>query len=87
MSYPGENGGNAGSSGKFNGSSLSGLTGAVPSSKVVSEVRLPVSSMSEALETIHRLGYTGNLQVNFHKGRAMDLKWTVTGGTKPSENV
>lgn len=68
----------------FNGSSLISLAGAEAKTKLVSEVRLPASSMPELLEVVHRLGYTGNLQVNFHKGKALDIKWTATSDTKPS---
>lgn len=64
--------------GSFNGSSLSSLAGAVPSAKLQVEVRLPASSMAEVLETIHRLGKTGNLTVNFAHGKAQDLKWANT---------
>jgi hypothetical protein len=71
--------------GTFNGSSLSALTGAVPSAKLQVEVRLPASSMAEVLETIHRLGRTGNLTVNFSNGRAMDLKWASSREAKPPE--
>jgi hypothetical protein len=67
----------------LNGSSLSSLVGADVHAKIVSEVRLPASSIAEVLETVHRLGYTGNLQVNFHRGRALDLKWTSTSDTRP----
>jgi hypothetical protein len=38
--------------------------------------------MAEVLETIHRLGYTGGLQVNFHKGKAIDLKWANSRDAK-----
>ena len=69
----------------LNGSSLSGLAGAVASAKLQVEVRLPASSMSEVLETIHRLGRTGNLTVNFSNGRAMDLKWASSREAKPPE--
>lgn len=65
----------------LNGSSLAHLTGANVSSRVVTEVRVPASRMAEVLERIHRLGDTGSLQVNFHKGRALDLKWTGTRET------
>jgi hypothetical protein len=34
--------------------------------------------MAEVLEHIHQLRDTGSLQVNFHKGRALDIKWTGT---------
>lgn len=71
--------------GTFNGSSLSALTGAVPSAKLQVEVRLPASSMAEVLETIHRLGRTGNLTVNFSNGHAMDLKWSSSRQAKPPE--
>jgi len=66
----------------LNGSSLSGLAGASASARLQVEVRLPASSMAEVLETIHRLGYTGGLQVNFHKGKAIDLKWANSRDAK-----
>ena len=66
----------------LNGSSLSHLTGAVPSAKLVEEVRFPASSMAEVLSVINRLGHTGQLQVNFHKGRAGDMKFVSTKETK-----
>jgi hypothetical protein len=69
----------------LNGSSLSSLAGAVPSAKLQVEIRLPASSIAEALETIHRLGRTGNLTVNFMNGRAMDLKWLSSRETTPPE--
>ena len=59
----------------LNGTSLSSLAGAEPSAKLQVEVRYPASSMAEVMETIHRLGKTGNLTVNFARGKAMDLKW------------
>lgn len=67
----------------LNGHSLSSLTGAAVKARLQTEVHLPASSISEVLEVINRLGYTGNLQVNFHKGRANNLKWTSTSDTKP----
>ncbi len=66
----------------LNGHSLSSLAGAVPTAKLQVEVRLPASSMSEVLETIHRLGRTGNLTVNFHNGKALDLKWASSREAK-----
>jgi hypothetical protein len=69
----------------FNGSSLSRLTGAVPTAKTVVEVRLPASSIAEVLETIHRLGRTGALTVNFTNGRAGDLKWSSSLTAKPPD--
>lgn len=69
----------------LNGSSLSSLTGARASAKLQVEVRLPASSMAEALATIHKLGKTGNLQVNFAHGRALDLKWSNTVEQKPPD--
>jgi hypothetical protein len=41
--------------------------------------------MADVLETIHRLGRTGNLTVNFSKGRAMDLKWASSRETNPPD--
>lgn len=72
-------------SGLLNGSSLSSLAGASASAHLQVEVRLPASSMAEVLETIHRLGRTGNLTVNFANGRAMDLKWASTRDAKPPD--
>ena len=69
----------------LNGHSLSRLTGAAVKSRVQTEVHFPASSMAEVLETINRLGYTGNLQVNFHNGRANNLKWTSTADTKSGD--
>ncbi len=69
----------------LNGHSLSSLAGAVPSAKLAVEVRFPASSMSEVLETIHRLGHTGNLTVNFHRGKALDMKWSSSRDTKPPD--
>jgi hypothetical protein len=69
----------------LNGSSLSHLTGAVPSARVVTEVRLPASSMSDVLATIDRLSYTGKLEVNFHKGRAMNMNWVDKRDTRPND--
>jgi hypothetical protein len=66
----------------LNGSSLAHLTGAATSSRLVTEVCLPASRMAEVLEHIHQLRDTGSLQVNFHKGRALDLKWTGTRDAK-----
>ena len=43
--------------------------------------------MAEVLETVHRLGHTGNLTVNFHHGRAMDMRWTSSRDTKPPDTV
>lgn len=69
----------------FNGSSLSRLAGAVPTAKTVIEVRLPASSMAEVLDTIHRLGRTGSLTVNFTDGHAGDLKWSSSRTTQPPD--
>lgn len=69
----------------LNGHSLSSLEGAVPSAKLQIEVRLPASSMAEVLETIHKLGKTGSLQVNFAHGKAQDLKWANTIEQKPPD--
>jgi hypothetical protein len=69
----------------LNGSSLSHLTGASVAAKVVTEVRLPASSMSDVLATIDRLSYTGKLEVNFHKGRALNMNWIGTRETKPND--
>jgi hypothetical protein len=69
----------------LNGASLSSLAGAVVDSSQQTSVRLPANSMAEVLETIHRLGHTGQLQVNFHKGRALDLKFVQTRGTRPAD--
>jgi hypothetical protein len=66
----------------MNGSSLSHLTGAETRTKTVTEVRLPAASMADALQEIARLGQTGSLQVNFHKGRALDMKWVLNGDPK-----
>ena len=67
----------------LNGHSLSRLAGAVPSAKLVQEVRLPAARMADVLETIHQLGHTGNLTVNFHHGKAVDMKWSNSRETKP----
>ena len=69
----------------LNGSSLSSLAGASASARLQVEVRLPASSISEVLETIHRLGHTGSLTVNFSKGRAADLKWASSREAKPPD--
>ena len=69
----------------LNGSSLSALTGARVSSKEEVRVQLPASSMAEVLETVHRLGHTGNLTVNFHKGKALDMRWTQTRAIDPPD--
>lgn len=66
----------------LNGDSLSSLAGAKPSARLQVEVRLPASSLADALETIHRLGRTGSLTANFHNGRAMDLKWVSSRDAK-----
>ena len=66
----------------LNGSSLSSLTGAVPSAKLEVAVQLPASSLADALERIARLGHTGNLQINFHKGRAQDMRWRTSHDAK-----
>jgi hypothetical protein len=71
----------------MNGASLSHLTGAETRSRVVTETRVPASRMAEVLDEIHRLGNTGSLQVNFHKGRALDLKWTGTRETKEAREA
>jgi len=71
-------GANANAKDLLNGSSLSRLTGAVPSAKLQVEVRYPASSIAEVMESIHKLGRTGNLTVNYSEGRAMDLKWSTT---------
>jgi hypothetical protein len=73
--------------GILNGSSLSALAGAEPSAKTLIEVRYPASSMAEVFDAIHRLGYTGSLQVNFQNGKARDLKWAATRETKPPDGV
>lgn len=67
----------------LNGSSLSHLTGdgTTTKSRLVTETRFPASRMAEVLAEINRLGNTGSLQVNFHKGKALDLKWTGTRET------
>jgi len=46
-------------------------------------VRLPAARMADVLETIHQLGHTGNLTVNFHHGKAVDMKWSNSRETKP----
>ena len=69
----------------FNGSSISRLSGAVPTAKTIVEVRLPAKSMTEVLEAIHRLSRTGSLTVNFSNGHAQDLKWSSTRETKPPD--
>lgn len=69
----------------LNGSSLSHLTGAATTARLLTEVRLPASSMADVLSTISRLGHTGSLQVNFHKGKAQDLKWASTREAKPPD--
>lgn len=66
----------------LNGSSLSSLTGAAPSAKLQVEVRFPASSMAEVLETIHRLGTTGKLEINFAHGKAQDMKFASTRDAK-----
>ena len=71
----------------LNGSSLSHLTGAKAASRVITEVRLPASSMADVLATIDRLSYTGKLEVNFHKGRAMDVNWVRTREAKAPHDV
>lgn len=71
----------------LNGSSLSGLAGAVPSAKLQVEVRFPASSMAEALDTIHRLGYSGSLTVDFLNGRAGSMKWHSTRDAKPPDGL
>jgi len=64
--------------GLLNGSSLSSLTGATASAKLQVEVRLPASSIAEVIETVRKLGHTGELQINFAHGKARDLKWKST---------
>jgi len=81
----GADNGSGNGTGLLNGSSLSSLAGATSSARLQVEVRLPASSMADVLETIHRLGRTGNLTVNFSKGRAMDLKWASSRETNPPD--
>jgi hypothetical protein len=69
----------------FNGTSLSTLTGAVPTAKVLVEVRLPASSIHEVLETIHRLGYTGQFTLNCKDGKVMDTKWSNSRQIAPPD--
>jgi len=71
--------------GLLNGQSISSLAGAQPKATLQVEVRLPASSMAEVLDVIHRLGRTGNLTVNFHNGRAMDMKWMSSRQEKPPD--
>lgn len=71
----------------LNGSSLSSLTGAVPSATLQVEVRLPASSMAEVLETIQRLGTTGKLEINFAHGKAQQLNWKSTRNAKAPDGV
>ena len=71
----------------LNGSSLSSLTGAQPSAKLEVAIRYPASSMAELLDAIHRLGHTGNLQINFLNGHAGDMTWRQSKQTKTPENV
>ena len=75
----------AGNGSVFNGTSLSTLTGAVPTAKVLVEVRLPASSIDEVLETIHRLGHTGQFILNYHKGKLVDTKWSNTRQVSPPD--
>jgi hypothetical protein len=69
----------------LNGASLSSLTGAQPSAKIQVEVRLPASSIAEVFETIHRLGRTGSLTINYSNGRAGELKWSSSSSAKPPD--
>jgi len=69
----------------LNGSSLSNLTGAETRAKIHTEVRFPISSMQEVMETIRRMGSTGNLTLNFSHGKALDMKWASSRDTKPPE--
>lgn len=71
----------------LNGSSLSSLTGAVPSATLQVEVRLPASSMAEVLETIHQLGRTGKLEINFAHGKAQQLNWKSSRDAKAPDGV
>lgn len=68
-----------------NGNSLSSLAGASVSAKTQVEIRFPASSLAEALHTIHRLGRTGKLEVNFHQGKALDMKWLSSRQTDPPD--
>jgi hypothetical protein len=67
----------------LNGHSLSRLAGAVPSAKLVQEVRLPAARMADVLETIHQLGHAGKLSINFAHGKAVDMVWSITREAKP----
>ena len=69
----------------LNGSSLASLTGARVSSREEVHVQLPASTLAEVLDTVHRLGNTGNLTINFHKGRPLDMRWTQTRMTEPPD--
>jgi hypothetical protein len=82
-----ENGGDRNRDSLLNGSSLSNLTGAQPSAKLEVAIRYPATSMAELLDVIHRLGHTGNLQINFLNGHAGDMTWRQSSHAKPPENV
>jgi len=71
----------------FNGSSLTHIAGAKITAQQSVRVDLPAGSMAEVLETIHRLGQTGNLTVDFSQGRAMGLRWSSTSPVKPPNSV
>ena len=71
----------------FNGASLTHITGAKVSAHRQVQVQLPATSMAEVLETIHRLGQTGNLTVDFAHGRAMGLRWNSVSPVKPPNEV
>jgi len=69
----------AGSTTLLNGHSLSHLVeSAVTKSRVVTETRVPASLEAELRSYIKLAAETGQLQVNFHKGRALDLKFVGT---------
>lgn len=69
----------------LNGHSISSLAGAQPKATLQVEVHLPASSMAEALDLIHRLGHTGSLSVNFHNGKALNMKWLSTRQEHPPD--
>lgn len=69
----------------FNGSSLSSLTGAVPSAKLQVEVRFPAASVGEVIDAIRQLNRTGSLTVNFRDGRMMDAKFSSSRDTRVPE--
>lgn len=71
--------------GPFNGSSLSSLSGATPRAKILVEVSFPASSFVEVNDQIARLQRTGQLTLNFHRGKAMDMKWTNTKEVSPPD--